>query len=188
MPLLEGAGMGLRVDQARVPPGCQGKRHSHCKAAICPPSWRRVLASVEFTASNLADVREPNPVSSSLTDPAEQQGADLLCGLAPGLRLRHGGSAALSALQSPPLPPSPWVLWLQSLFGHQMGLASQWIGTVSLEVVPSCGCILHKWILATHEKAPFLKGASLLSEAQPVSSQTQTFIQSNRENLTFSAR
>ena len=54
IPLLEGEGMGLRVDQARVPPGCQGKCHPHCKAAICPPSWRRVLASVEFTASNLA--------------------------------------------------------------------------------------------------------------------------------------
>jgi len=56
IPLLEGEGMGLRVDQARVPPGCQGKCHPHCKAAICPPSWRRVLASLEFTAPHLADV------------------------------------------------------------------------------------------------------------------------------------
>lgn len=105
--------------------------------------------------------REPNFVSSSLTDSAEQQGVDLLRGLAPGLRLRHGGSAALSTLQSPPLPPSPWVLWLQSLFGHQIGLASWWIGTVSLEVLLSPGCVLHKWILATPEKA------SLSERSQP---------------------
>lgn len=100
-------------------------------------------------------------MSSSLTDSAEQQGVDLLRGLAPGLRLRHGGSAALSTLQSPPLPPSPWVLWLQSLFGHQIGLASWWIGTVSLEVLLSPGCVLHKWILATPEKA------SLSERSQP---------------------
>lgn len=105
--------------------------------------------------------REPNSVSSSLTDSAEQQGVDLLRGLAPGLRLRHGGSAALSTLQSPPLPPFPWVLWLQSLFGHQIGLASRWIGTVSLEVLLSRGCVLHKWILATPEKA------SLSERSQP---------------------
>ena len=57
IPLLEGEGMGLRVGQARVPPGCRGKRQwEHCKAAICPPSWRRVLASLEFTTPHLADV------------------------------------------------------------------------------------------------------------------------------------
>lgn len=149
--------MGLRVDQARCP-GCQGKRHSHCKAAICPPSWRRVLASVEFTA-------ELGRCSSlSLCHPLSQirlnsRGLIYSVGLLlASVRLATG--LRLSLLSSPHLsPPSPWVLWLQSLFGHQDGLGLPVDReTVSLKVVPlSCGCILHKWILATHEKAPFLE-------------------------------
>lgn len=75
---------------------------------------------------------------SFVTDSAEQQGTDLLRGLAPGLRLCHSRFAVSSSLSSsrvfpPPLPP-PAVLWQQGLFGHQMGWASWWIRTISLQM------------------------------------------------------
>lgn len=78
---------------------------------------------------------KPN-CTSFLTDSAKQQRTDLLRGLTPGLRLCHGRATAhplSSSCDSSP-HPRPWVLWLQSLFGHQMGLASGWMGTISLQM------------------------------------------------------
>lgn len=134
--------------------------------------------------------QEPDSMSSFLTDSAKQQGTDLLRGLAPGLRLCHGGSAALSALQFPcsPPPPPPWVLWLQFVWTPDgRGLLVD--GDSQPPDAPSHGCFFQKWILATHEKA-----FSLSERSQPplrswvhLMSNTN-FYQKPKGDPTFSAR
>lgn len=127
--------------------------------------------------------QEPDSMSSFLTDSAKQQGTDLLRGLAPGLRLCHGGSAALSALQFPCSPPRhPRGFCGYSLFGHQMGVAFWWMETVSHQMLHLMAVSSRSGSWQPMRKpSPSLKGASLLSEAGSISCQTQIFIKSQRE-------
>lgn len=127
-------GTGLRVDQTRASSGCFRKVHippTSCRGwlgkppFVSPPVGENWIRSemLECPTLNTGLFGELILFHSFVTDSAEQQGTDLLRGLAAGLRLCHSRFAALSSLlsshvfPSPPPPPPPAVFWQQSLFG-----------------------------------------------------------------------
>lgn len=147
-------GMG-RVDQTRMYTECFRKMHvptASCRAWLPRLPFvfhprdldSLLLRDAWVPCTNRMPFWKPNSVLSFLTDSAEQQGTNLLRGPAPGLCLCHSRFAALSLLLSFHVLPPPrplGVLWLKSLFGHQMGLASWWIRTIDLQMSHClCNC------------------------------------------------
>lgn len=155
-------GVGLRVDYTRAPPSCPREvdiptTNPRARLSKLPFAILEERFALTATQNCLSSCTEQMPFwkpncTSFLTDSAKQQRTDLLRGLTPGLRLCYGRASAYSPLKFLCSPhPHPWVLWPQSLFGHQMDLAFWWMGTVSLQMSHLLrGCLFYKWILATH--------------------------------------